>query len=238
MKIKTLAIALALLFGTATFAEADDFTINLSSGFSTSITGMTNYVARGISQTGNMPAINPVETYQFKNGLFGSVGAVNSIQGNGNVEVDLTVGYATKLSDSWLYQTSFVYTTYPGSSNYNNISTIEFQHIFNYVQPWGKLVAAFATQPQGQNHGGFYTYTSGGADFNLPKDFTLGFRVGYNTYSNHSAHPNYVDWTVTLSRPITTWVSWQLQYTGSTDYATNLDPGNGQHVIGSIVFSF
>lgn len=217
MKEKLFVVVLLWLIGTS-MAKADDFTIDLSPGFSTTSIGMSNYVSRGISQTDNRPAIDVVSTYKFANGLFGSVGAVNSIEGNGNVESDLIVGYATKLSSSWFYQTSVYYTAYPGSSGYNNLNTVELQNIVNYVQDWGRLVGAFTFQPPQGHNRAFYTYMSTGADFNLPHEFTLGFRVGYNNNSNYS-RPDYTDWDVILSRPITAWASWSIHFTGSTEYA-------------------
>ena len=231
-------------------AKADDFTINLDPGFSTNITAMSDYVDRGISQsfgqkfsiklgkssiTHMFPALNVTETYTLENGLFGSVTAVNSTQGNNGWEGDLMVGYKTKLSDSWSYQTDVQYTAYPGASNYGNISVVEFQNIVNYTKDWGKLVGAFAFQPMGQNHSGFYTYTAVGIDYNLPWDMVFGVRVGYNTYSNHKAKPNYVDLTVILTKNITKNLSVALQYTNSNDY---IELGNGQRIVGLVNISF
>ena len=231
--MKVLSIVFFLVFSIAP-ARADDFTITIAPGLSGNFTAMTDYISRGLSQTNGKPAGNLSENYQFDNGVFVALSAVNTKEGNGNVESDISAGYRTKLSDAWLFQTDVYYTTYPGSSNFANTSYLEFQNIVNYVQDWGKIVAAFAFQPQGQNHAGFYTYTSGGVDFNLPYDFTLGFRGGLNTNAIHS-HPNYLDWTVVVSRPITSWAFWSVQYTGSTDY---VDAGNGERVVGLISISF
>jgi uncharacterized protein (TIGR02001 family) len=214
-------------------ARADDFTISITPGFSTSFTAMTNYIVRGQTQTRGRPAATVTGSYGY-NGFFVTAGVINSKQGNNNFEADLTLGYRTTLSDSWFYQASVVYQSYPGASGYNNLSTVELQNILNYVQDWGKLIAAFAIQPQGQGHAGFYTYTSVGADFNLPYDFTFGTRIGWNTSANHAAAPNYVDWTATLSRPITKQISWTVQYTGTSTHRT----GYGNAIVGMINVSF
>lgn len=244
-----------------TIAKADDFTvplendgISISKGFSFLGQAMTDYVQRGISQTYGQgfkinlgkspqaiqnttlfPALQAGVTYTFDTGLFVGVSNVNSNQGNNSFENDLTVGWKTKLSDSWVYQLSVNYQNYPGSSNYGNLQTVEFDNIVNYVQNWGKLVAAFGTQPQGQNHSGWYTYTAAGVDVNLPDKFVIGTRLGYNTYSNHSVKPNYLDWTVTVSRPITNNVMLAVQYTGSTDYIEN---GRGNRIVGIVAVAF
>ena len=254
IQMKILAVAALSLTLAASSAYADDFSINLDKGLSGNVTGMTDYVQRGISQTYGQrinaklghssdysmnttmfPAVGAGASYTLGNGLFAGVSGINSNQGNNSFENDVTVGWKTAITSNILYQFSVNYQNYPGSSNYNNLSTVEFQNIVNYVQPWGKLVGAFAVQPQGQNHSGGYTYTTVGVDLNLPNKFVGTTRVGYNTYSNHSSKPNYVDWTVGVSRPIAANVSVGIQYTGSTDY---VELGNGNRVVGMVLVSF
>lgn len=213
---------------------ADDFIINLTPENSTSILGMTNYVIRGISQTGGRPAASVTDTYTLDDGLFASAGIINSNQGNNGFEADFGAGYATKLNDKWSYQASIAYQSYPGASNYGNLSNVEFQNIFNDAETWGTVVAAFAVQPQGQDHAGFYSYTTAGVDFNLPDQFVLGTRAGWNTNSNHAVTPNYLDWTINLQRPITDKLSWRIQYTGSTDHGRD----GGNIFVGMLSFTF
>jgi len=229
--MKTFYLTCFLILCHSSIVRADDFTINTVSGWSNNIDFQSDYVERGISQTEGRPAIDVGIAYQDRTGIFGGFDVTNTRQGNGNVETDLTLGYATSLSSSWLYQNTVIYTGYPGSSNNGNLDTVEFQNILNWKQTWGTLIGAFAFQPQGQNHGGFYTYTEGGVDFTLRHDFILGTRVGYSSYANHAAHPNYLDWTVSLSKRVTRRLAVSVQYTGSTNYNHITDPGNGQHVI-------
>lgn len=223
------------LFLSISYAKADPFNIDLTPGISGSFTAMTNYIQRGQTQTNGHPAGNLVLTYDY-DGFFGTLSVINSKQGNNNFEGDITIGYRTKLSDNWSYQASIVYQTYPGASGNNNLSNVEFQNIVNYSQPWGTVVGAVAVQPQGQGHGGFYSYVSTGVDFNLPYDFTLGGRIGWNTSANHEVKPNYADWTVTVSRPIIKQVSWAVQYTGSTGH--NPQQGFGNVLVGMITVNF
>jgi uncharacterized protein (TIGR02001 family) len=248
--MKKFLLSATALIMSISVAKADNFTINLDSGLHGGVSVMTDYVQRGQSQTFGQrfsprlghssiaqwyPAVSANASYTLGSGFFAGVNAINSNQTNNSFEGDLTVGYKTKLTDSWSYQGSVNYQMYPGASNFGNAGVVEFMNVVNYTKNWGKLVGAFGVQPQGQFHAGFATYTSVGADVNLPHNFVAGARVGYSTYSNHKVKPNAVDWTATVVNNITQNVSVGIQYTNSTDYYSL---GMGQRVVGLVNVSF
>ena len=263
--MRVLYATAAILLGTISVSRADDFSINLDPGFAGFVGIASDYIHRGDSQAFGQrltiklgqsqigyvePTLTAGGSYTLENGLFVSVSAITSDETNLSLpngtntpssifEDDVMVGWKTMLSDHWLYQTDMLLTAYPGISRFNFYSTEEWQNVVNYVTPWGKIVGAIAIEPQGQYRSGFYTYVSGGADYNVTDKLTLGGRVGYTTQAIHRVAPNYWDWTVTLTYNVTSHFQGTLQYLNSTNYSGNIyNTGNGSKIVAGLTYSF
>lgn len=217
------ALCAAVLLLPASQARGDDFTIDLTPGWINQAQVESDYVQRGISQTGGRPSVDFTSGYTLSDGLYMSGTAIRSTVGEQGVEADWSGGWQTAITPSTNIQLAVIYQQYP-FSGLHSANSVEFQTIANMTQSWGVIVAALAAQPQSQFHGGLQTYVSFGADYNLTNHLKLGGRIGYVTVENHAAQPNYGDWTITLTQDLGHNLSVVGQYTGLTYHCS--DCGN------------
>ena len=224
--------------GFASSAHATDLAIDLTPGLTGGGMAMTNWVFRGVTQTQGRAAGSIFETYNY-NGFFEEVAVTNSKVGNNNFETDLFLGYKTKLTDKLIIQTNVQYYSYPGTSQYGNVSMVEWQNAINYAVT-DKITAfgGFAISPQWQFHSGMETYTNIGADVNLPLDFTGSASVGYSTFANENVSQNYLDWQVAISHQIVPHLMGTLQYTGTDGMRRSSVLGGGNTFVGLLTVSF
>lgn len=212
-------------------AHADAFVINMTPGWDLEMTAMSDYIVRGISQTEGRPSVGATAVYTVANGWYAGASTERSAVGGQNVETDYVGGWKTAITPTLNYNIGLVYQTYP-FSQFHAQNNVELQNIINYTKPWGTLIAALAVQPRGAVTIGAQTYSSLGADFNLPGKFTFGGRIGFLTSSNHRLQANYFDWTATLARDMGHNTTISAQYTGESvhcDGSTGLvgDDGGG-----------
>lgn len=94
--VKLAAIVVLMTTGVTTANAKDVISIP---GITTTgnVTLSTDYRFRGISQTSNNPAIQGAVNFNHESGLYAGVWGSN-IQGLGSAEMDVTLGYATKLN--------------------------------------------------------------------------------------------------------------------------------------------
>jgi uncharacterized protein (TIGR02001 family) len=116
MKMKTLSVLVMVALGAPLVAQAEDSPWSLSGNVSLT----SNYVFRGISQTGGDPAIQGgldlAHSSGFYVGTWGSnVGWIQNYQGygSGNMEIDLYGGYSNSIGD-FTYDVGAIEYYYPG----------------------------------------------------------------------------------------------------------------------------
>jgi uncharacterized protein (TIGR02001 family) len=87
--------------------------------FSSTITAVSDYDFRGFSQSAKDPALQASLDYAFDNGVY--IGAwasnVDFEPADGDVELDLYIGYGADISDTVAWSASVVYYAYPGSDD-------------------------------------------------------------------------------------------------------------------------
>lgn len=117
MKKLYASLALAGLVTVPGLASAEDS----PHSFSGNVTLTSNYIFRGISQTGGDPAIQGGLDYSHSSGFYAgtwasNVGWIEDFQGykNGNMEIDLYGGYNGSIGDDVKYGVGYIKYLYPG----------------------------------------------------------------------------------------------------------------------------
>ena len=206
MKFSTKALTLAVLSTTATMAMAEDDTLSkLGLSFSGSAAVTSDYRYRGITQTGNDPAVQAGFTLSHNSGLYAGLWGSNVNFGSPDphLELDPFIGYSTSLdgfASKPILDVGVWYYSYPSASD------------LNWVELYGKLIFknAFA---EGDSILTNINYTNdyAGADadsWNVNVGYSVPFgstgfggvaNVGYTVVTDDekydfNGYDNYVDW--------------------------------------------
>ena len=112
--IHLLLLSSTLMAGTALAEEGPH-------SFSTSVTLVSDYVFRGVSQTEDAPALQASLDYAHESGLYLGVWGSNVDFGDDtdeHLELDYYVGFAGSVGDTGLgWDTAFIYYDYPGQND-------------------------------------------------------------------------------------------------------------------------
>jgi len=193
MKPARSCLALAAALCLAPFAaSAQD---EAASPYSWNVTGVSDYVFRGVSQTDEDPTLQAGFTYTSPVGLYAGVwgSGVDFGPGDPSVELDYLIGYGIDVSDKVNFDVLLNRYTYPGASelNYNElITTTTFAEQY-------KLTVAYTNDLSGSDTKSWY-YAVGG-EWGLPQDFTLSANVGRTTLET-AYGKDYTDFNVGVSR--------------------------------------
>lgn len=167
------------------------------------LTGTTNYLFRGISQTDNGPAIQGSFDYEYKPyslyaGIWGS-NVSSAGFGGANMELDLYAGWRPTWDNIGL-NLGVINYRYPTTNNNDN-NTFDFQAGLSY--DFGVVKPSFTTHYSGDWYGladdaWYYDLT---ATVPLPMDFSLKGHYGWNRFDSASLLLDYQDWSIGVSRP-------------------------------------
>lgn len=219
MKPFKLAASLAVVLSVLPFAAfAQD--AEEASPYSWSLTAVSDYAWRGVSQSDEDPTAQAGFTYTSPVGLYAGVWASGVDFGGSkpDFEVDGFIGYNVDFSDAVNFDVMLNRYTYPdaGELNFNELITkTTFADSYS-------LTVAYSDDFGGSDTDAWYV--NGGASFALPKDFSLDVGVGRSMFDDGYSE-DYTDWSVGVSR---SWgmVSASLAYVG-TD-------GNGRDIYGDL----
>jgi len=192
MKHACRCLAVAAVLSLAPFAVSAQQT---GSPYSWNVTGVSDYVFRGVSQTDEDPTLQAGFTYASPVGLYaGAWGSgVDFGPGDPSTEVDFLIGYAVDVGDSVNFDVLLNRYTYPGASelNYNElITTTTFA---------GQYTATVAYSNDVWNSSTDGWYFGLGGEWALPQAFTLSANVGRSTFEDGIAR-DYTDFNVGVSR--------------------------------------
>ena len=177
MKIKTTAWACSIaLMGMASTAFAE---------ISMNIGATSNYIWRGVSQTGDAAAISGGLDWSDSSGLYAGTWVSNVDFGaccETSYELDLYGGYAGEVGD-FGYDVGLIYYTYDPDDDANFLE-------LGLSGSWQFLTLGLnytldgeADDDTGQFvEGDLYYY--GGVSFDLPEDFAVGLTVGSYAFEN------------------------------------------------------
>ncbi len=230
LKLRTLVSAAAICAGLGTVsAQAADPSGPFGGNFAGSVGFTTDYKYRGISQTGNDPAVQgsieysiPVTDFAT---LYGSVWG-SSINFGGNLETDFTAGVRGTVLDKVGYDLNVIYYYYPGTNSGNNLDFVEpgikLSYDFGFAVPY----VGFRYSPdfQGNRAGntGHAEYYTGGVTVPVPVDMLTPYSVALMGEYNHQdiknnarwGTPDYNTWTLGVSATVYT-LGVSLQYIGT-----------------------
>lgn len=171
-------------------ALADD-----ESPISWEVTGVSDYVFRGASQSDENPTVQAGVTYSHDSGFYVGTWASGVDFGDSKpeAEVDVFVGYNFDINESVNLDLAINRYVYPdaGDLNYNElITTTTFADTY-------ALTIAYSNDVWASDTDGWYFAV--GREWELPNDFTLAGNVGYSTFDDEVAK-NYLDWSLGVSR--------------------------------------
>ncbi|MCX7255467.1 MAG: TorF family putative porin [Polaromonas sp.] len=214
MKLKPASfLALTLLLaGGAVMAQTatptPDYTLSYNVGL------VSDYRARGLSQTTFKPALQAGVDFAHKSGVYlGAIGSnINWIRdyvgapAKGSLEVDLYAGYKGSLTQDIAFDIGVFRYQYPG----NTASKVIVDA--NTTEIYGALTYGIVTAKYSQSTGNFVAnansagskYFEVAANIDLGKGLTLTPHIGRQTIPNVSAPQpdsgNYTDYSLTLSK--------------------------------------
>ncbi|MDD2699930.1 MAG: TorF family putative porin [Sideroxydans sp.] len=201
LKKKLLVAALVAAFAAPAMAEE-------TSPFSANVSITTNYLYRGISQTGNKPALQGGFDYAHESGFYAGVwGSSISWLGdfgtanNAGTEFDTYLGYSGEASGIG-YDVGFLRYNYPGDYG-SNLSA-------NTNEIYGSVSYMFLTAKYSRSTGDLFgvANSSGSGYFDLSASYdvedagvTVGAHYGKQTIAN-SPSSDYTDYNFSVSKEI------------------------------------
>ena len=220
MKPSKLAASLAVVLSAVPFASFAQEAEEASSPFTWSVSAVSDYVWRGVSQTDEDPTAQAGLTYSHDSGFYAGVwgSGVDFGPGDPSVEVDGFVGYNTDFSDSVNFDVMINRYMYPdaGGLNFNELIT-KFTFIDTY-----SLLVAYSDDFGGTDEDAWY-FNAGGS-WELPHEFGLSAGGGYNM-TDDALGDDYLDWNIGVSR------SWGLFTAGLSYVGTD---GSGTDLFGDL----
>lgn len=204
-RLASLSLTLGILAAPA-MAQVD-----LGGGFSLTgtVTGASDYVFRGISQTRSRPAVQGSLEVSHEIGLYAGAFASNvAFPGtNARQEVDLMAGYRRTIS-GFTFDVGGIWYTYPGydaQPGQYELSYAEAMLRLKYELDPVTLVGTAAWSPDFFGRSGDGFWLEGGADVKLPVlDITLSGRLGYQWIERNARFgaPDYLAYGIYASVPI------------------------------------
>jgi uncharacterized protein (TIGR02001 family) len=159
------------------------------------IGAVSDYDFRGVSLSAKDPALQGSLDYAHDSGLYAGIWGSNIDYGDdvdGDLEVDLYVGFANQINDDLGYDIGVVYYTYPGSDDVEDYP--EFYAGLTYK--WLELKQWYSNDNSGTDLDSFYTEAN--ASFDLVENLSLGLHLGYN-YGDIFEDVEYLDYSVGLT---------------------------------------
>jgi uncharacterized protein (TIGR02001 family) len=198
------AVALALAaMPLAAFAQ-DAVEEEASAPWSFSLTATSDYVFRGVSQTGGGPAFQADATYTTPFGLYAGVWGSNVDFGGGgpNFEFDYSIGWNKDLGDNWNLDLGAIRYAYAGADRgYGNIDYNEYIGKLTWSGPV-TIDGTLAYANDYSNTGAGQTYAALGISYDIGETgFALGATAGYTSIGDSGdGRVSYGDYSVSISK--------------------------------------
>jgi uncharacterized protein (TIGR02001 family) len=215
-KIVPLAAAAALFAGAGSPASAGDFASMFDVAFGVAVT--SNYVARGITQTDDKPAVQGYVEGSLGKFYAGAWTSNVSFGGVTDQEVDLYVGFRPEIDKfaSDFGYAYYLYTSNPAGTGYGEI----YGKVDATVTENLTLGAAAYYAPDWAQTMTSASYVEVNGALTLPHNFAVNALLGYQSL-DPTVGTSYLTWGAGISwNPIEP-VTLAVNYTG-----TDLSPGN------------
>lgn len=219
------------------------------SPFSANVALTTDYIFRGLTQTGGKPALQGGFDYAGPSGFYAGVWGSNIswIQDTGwassaSVELDTYLGISNSFAEDFTYDVGFLRYNYPGSyvagqqsANTNELyGSIGYKWVtFKYSRSMGDLFGVTDT--------GGSQYLDLSASVPLPSDFSLGAHYGKQKFGgNGCIGCDYSDYNISIGKDLADGYSVSLMFTGTNEPTGGLlwgpagatyDPGKSTAVL-------
>lgn len=154
--------------------------------FSGNVTGVSDYVFRGISQSSENPALQGALNFEHSSGFYGYAWGSNvdfDTAGDGiNVEVDYGLGWAGDVGEGVNLDLSAVRYTYPGSNSGYGIDYNEYLAKVTVAEHYFAMIG-YADDYANSNESALYYQV--GSDWEIGETgVALSVSAGYNDFDN------------------------------------------------------
>lgn len=233
MKISHMAWGLvAAIFATPPALAAEDGKALIPGDFSANVGVFSDYTFRGISQTGNEPALQGGIDYSIDTGVNG----IGLYLGTWGSNVDFSDGDQASVEIDWYGGLSksfgkldtsigFLYYTYPGAADRLNYDFVEATLSLGYAVTDSLSVGlGYNYTPENFGDSGTGHYVNGSVSYAVPikaLDISLDASAGYVSIDKEAVFgtPDYWDWTIGATLSLTPNVAVTVFYT-DTDLST------------------
>ncbi|MCP4698004.1 MAG: hypothetical protein GY862_14295 [Gammaproteobacteria bacterium] len=158
----------------------------------------TDYAFRGVSQTGEEPAIQGGFDIAHQNGLYAGTWASNikfEAGDDAQIEIDYYLGFSNELSGGFGYDVGYIYYAYPGSDSDRNYGFGEAAVGLSYK--FFSLGYNYSNEFFGDT--GKAHYIKAGLEFELSRGFGISGHVARQELDEGD---DYTDWGLTLSKSL------------------------------------
>lgn len=197
--------------------------------FSANITGTTNYMWRGITQSANDPALQGGVDYDFGNGLaVGTWASTVDFGDDTSLEWDIYGSYTTSFTEMFggtFGVIGYVYPDAPGGADYD---FVEFYAGPNLTLGIASVTGRVYYSPDVYASSGYSLYWTGGISIPFAGFLTASANVGYYDFDDLK---DYVDYNIGLSATYEF-----LTLTGM--YVGNDLPGSDEEFVGMLTAKF
>ena len=170
--------------------------------FSGTLTAVSDYVFRGISQSDEAPAIQGSFDYKHDSGVYLGVWGSNVDFNDGDeasLEADIYGGVSGQCGITGItWDLNATYFAYPGADDSLDYDYIEGKVGLGYTISAVTLGAAVSYSPEFFADSGDAWYSQGNVTWALPQDFSLTGHLGYQSIDEEAAFgvPDYTDWSL------------------------------------------
>jgi uncharacterized protein (TIGR02001 family) len=174
---KTTHYVPAILAGSALLLGLSVQPVQAESPLTANFGVTSNYIFRGVSQTGDIAAASTGIDYNHKSGAYAGLWS-SSLGGGGNYELDIYGGYGGKISNID-YDIGLIFYNYPGTPNTNDFAEIYANADFDYFT----LQVAFTIDKDSTTQDSDL-YAAVGTELELKKGLNLGLTLGLYSFDD------------------------------------------------------
>ncbi|KXI29195.1 TorF family putative porin [Paraglaciecola hydrolytica] len=198
MKTLKLSVIAAAVLTTAGFSQLAQAEVSANFG------ATSNYLWRGVTQSGNAPSLSGGLDYAGESGVYAGTW-VGTIDWSGDdsdtkgAEVDLYLGYGGEAGD-FAYDVGYIYYYYP-STGYEDSNFGEL-YFNGSVGAFGFGVA-YTINSEADNDAPFGTgdlYYNVSYGFELPNEFGLGLTYGYYDFDTPTSESDYGHFQIDVTK--------------------------------------
>ena len=173
MKKSLLSLTLTSLLATSALVSTQASAVE---GLSANVAATSNYLWRGLEQTGGDAAISGGIDYAHDSGLYVGTWASNASWGDMKTELDLYFGFGGDISENISYDVGYIYYAYPDSVADEN----DFSEVYGSLSTGGFTfgVALLADSEAGGDDFGDSVYATVDYGFALASGAEIGLHVG------------------------------------------------------------